>query len=131
MVREDVFITREVLNLRVIEMVISDRKRSGGVLVPTLLLFIITNWATCVIMVVNIFGHKVPNLRQANVSQFLHTLLASFVVIFIRVIVIKKGTNTLSVSSQAISSGVVRLIRFLWGKIRFLWLHLLLLRLVV
>lgn len=44
------------------------QKKSGGVLVPTLLLELFTSWATGVIMVMTISRHRVSNLRQAEVS---------------------------------------------------------------
>ncbi|KAF3642184.1 hypothetical protein FXO37_22638 [Capsicum annuum] len=59
------FLTREELNHRVVEMVANGRKRSGGVLVPSLLLVLFTSRTINVIKVVKIFGHRVPNLRMA------------------------------------------------------------------
>lgn len=57
------------------------RKRSRGAMVPSLLLVLFSSQPTNIIKIVTIFRHRVPNLRQAEVSQILHAIFVSSVVI--------------------------------------------------
>ncbi|KAF3613351.1 Protein NRT1/ PTR FAMILY 3.1 [Capsicum annuum] len=87
--------------------------------------------ATGITHVVIILGLRLPNLRRVEVSLFLYTLLASFAVILIGDSVRKVDISALSMASPTISSRIIRSTRLLQGRIRFLWLNLLLLYLLL
>lgn len=72
------FLTRKVPSRRVVEMVGSGQKISGGVLVPSLLLLLLTPSIRVIgiIMLVIIPKNREPSLRQAEVSLiFISSLL--------------------------------------------------------
>lgn len=97
-------------------MVANGRKRSRGILVPTLLQVLLTSRGTDIIMMVIIFRCRLPNLRQMKVSRFLHALLFDFLVILIVVIAMNERIEDSSVARQAIGLGVIRSIRLLGGE---------------
>lgn len=95
-----------MISNRVVRIVAIGRKKIGGVLVSTLLLVLITSWATGIIKVVIISRNRVLNFKKVEDSQFFHAFLIGSVVVLIKVIAIKEVTNASSVARKAIGSRI-------------------------
>ena len=91
-----------VPNSKMVEMVVNSKKRSGEVLILSLLLVILTlnSQVVGINRVAIIIRRRMTNLRRVEIRWPHYALLASFVVIFIRNFVMKRGIDILNMASQ-------------------------------